>query len=1064
MTLPWVLDRPRPAGPEVDGAAAAAPAPLPAAGPRARWVRWGPLGVVAALVLALSRAWTGGALVTDGPGVALYVRLAMRHLVTHGRIPYLLPELWSGTPAWALAPSLQVLVMVPLGWVLGADPAVKATILATQIVGGWGAYVLARSLWRQLPASVVAGILYALHPMFISHGALAGSEPTVMVMALAPWLVWSLRRGLNGDGGRYLALAGLLAGFGVLNQAEVALGLALLCACMVLIQVGGAGRDPLGPSVRDLAVRFGVATVIGLGVCAFWLLPFAALNKWFVFSPLDLVQGELLHGTSARISREMGVLFRRPPALSGVVSFDRTGLFPQFFYLSWVCVVLSAATLVVLARRDDSDDGTLTSVLLASAVGVWFSAGAIPLASGGPVLRGQFVPFTLVGVVTGLLVAAVLRRVGFAGRRTVMVVVAGAAFVALPYVAPFAELQRFIPVLAGLRFPRFYTVAALGMALGAAYPITLVQDWAEARRPDLASPLAVAASVALIGVFLVDVSPYRGLYRIRPPDTGPAYARATATLEAAPGPFRVATGRIEPSAASPLLEAGLQLSNGWPFPLASNQLWRLTTEAVLSPDLYRLRALGLSGTAFLALEQTTDTGTAKEKIANVNLVPDTLALPLVRAYDTSVVVGSDTITPELAVGLAYRNVGVVTATTAKERSLLTPTAVVEVRSKTPCTDGSVPRLPPALANEFAVACGVNSWLSSALAGTELLNVSPGVGAIMPVLANGLQGVSVFLDRPPGRAELALSEVGADGVTLGPPIVRARAVGSDEYGLTAFTFDPIPDSAGKRYAFVLTCADCPPGQVPRMIASHSVDQPGNLLDTGRLRTDRVAAFVPIFDEVQANPRTSTQVRFTQPAAGRWRVEKTGEQPALVVVASAYFPGWEARVDGKRTPVLQADGAFLGVPVGPGNHLITLEYHKPAAAYAGRAITWATLLALAVVAVRRRGGQRGPLRVAPAVRPRSVPVGPAVRAPRPADPPYSNLPPPRRPHPPPTGKPPSPAPRQAAAPPPVRRPVPPPPAARPRKDDDDWDQVVRWGSEDGRPDPPSPPRPRPPAPPT
>jgi hypothetical protein len=59
-----------------------------------------------------------------------------------------------------------------------------------------------------------------------------------------------------------------------------------------------------------------------------------------------------------------------------------------------------------------------------------------------------------------------------------------------------------------------------------------------------------------------------------------------------------------------------------------------------------------------------------------------------------------------------------------------------------------------------------------------------------------------------------------------------------------------------------------------------------------------------------------------------------------------------VDGKPAPVLKADGAFLGVAVGPGQHTIELSYHRPPAAVVGRVISVATVLAIVLWLVDER----------------------------------------------------------------------------------------------------------------
>jgi len=1068
------------------------------------------VGVFVLIVLGFSGGWTGGALVLDGPGISLYVRMLLDHLGAERSVPYWLPELWAGAPIWAVTPTLPLFLLVPIGTALGPDVAVKLGVLGFQVLGACGAYVLARSLWRSYPAALVAGALFALQPLIISHGALAGSQPTVGVMAAAPWMVWALRKGLRGDGPGYLAGSGLLGGFAVLMQAEYAIGLAVLGGCLVAVEVGrvGTGRNDASPG--RLVARAAAVVAVGLGSVAYWLLPFVSLGKSFVLSPPELVQGELFNGSGARVGRELGVFFDRAGGLSGAVGFNRQGLLPLFFHLGWVCLALTLLSVVFLSRRDR--DGTLTAILLSSTLGVWLSTGAVPLASSGPAARTQVVPFVIAGLAAGLLLGALLRPLRL-GRLAPLFLGAAFAFLAAaPYLTPFVTLQKLFPLFESIRFPRFYTVAPLALALGAAYPVVLAQEWAErhrARSAPAAIPGAFAGAVALAvaGVFLVDVWPYRTYYRIRPPASGAAYRQVAANLQAVPGSFRLAPTQIEPSAVDSLLDTGRTLSIGWPHFVASKQVWRLTAEPFLTPSAYRERAYGLSATAFQVTERTIDKGTANESVPAIDLATNPRALPMVRAYNRTVALASRYITPELAVALAHRNVGVFTGSPAASPALAA-TTVVDVRSTAPCADDSGARLDPGLASSLGVACGLHTWISTLFAGVDLLNIESGVGAVFRSTTGRLQGISAYLDRAPDRAEVSLHEVLPGGRSLGPELARGKAVGFDENGLAAFTFDPVGDSAGREYAFVLTCPGCAPEKVPRMVAGHSVDQPGNLLVGGTLRRDRSAAFAPIYEPVAADPRATTTVEPTQPGPGRWRIRANGAQPALVVVAEAWFPGWEARVDGKRAPVVEADGGFIGVPVDAGPHVVTLEYHRPAAAVAGRLVTGATLLSLAVLAVRRRrrspravlvaapsraaappATARVPVPAAAVARPARpvapvAPVAPAVPPPPPppARPvaPVRPPPPPARPvAPPPPPElparvrprvewpPPPPAPSRQAVRPPVRPSVEPdaPQAAEALASDEaDWDEVVQSrrpappaehadGDGDGRDSPPS-----------
>ena len=220
-------------------------------------------------VLGYSGAWTGGDLVLDGPGISLYLRLVLDHLGADRAVPYWLPDIWAGAPIWAVTPTLPLFLLAPLGTALGPDVAVKVGVLVLQIAGSCGAYVLARELWPNRPAALVAGVLFGIQPLLVSHGALAGSQPTVAVMAAAPWLIWTLRRALRGGGLRYIAGAGLLAGFAVLMQAEYAIGLALACGCLLAVEAGRVGTGRNDATMAQLIGRAAAVVAIGVGAVSY---------------------------------------------------------------------------------------------------------------------------------------------------------------------------------------------------------------------------------------------------------------------------------------------------------------------------------------------------------------------------------------------------------------------------------------------------------------------------------------------------------------------------------------------------------------------------------------------------------------------------------------------------------------------------------------------------------------------------------------------------------------------------------------------------------------------------
>jgi len=942
-------------------------------------LRAGCLAFLAFAVIAFSAAWTKGQVTLDGAGVSLYARLGLDH-VRAGGLPYWLPEMWAGSPAWALAPSFPVYFLVPFTALFGAEVGVKIVTLLAQVVGAWGTFALVLSLWppaprrdggtpidRTVPA-LLAGFFYGLHPMFISHGALFGHETSVWVMAATPWLVWSFRLALRGAGARYLALAGMIAAFAVLQQAEHAYSLVVLCACMLAVEVARARVEGQGSgSVGAVMLRGGVAAGIGLALVAHWLVPFLALARSFVFTPAESVRAVLVDGIGGALGRHPDAWLSRPVELSGSVSFEQiTKAFDRLdgvgsggFYLSWILVVLTIVTLVLLARHDD-EDGHLTAVLFASAIGIWLSSGGVSLAASEPAQRGMVLPFALLGLTVGALVGGFLRRLRL-GRTAILAGVGVAVFfVNLPYITPFLALQRIVPFLGSIRFPRFYPIAMLGLALGAVYPLMLLHDWAARRRQDVAPLLTAAVALALAGLFLVDIHAYRSYYELRPPASAAAAAAANERLAAEGHDFRVAAYSFgDPRLVESLLAGGQELSVGWPHPLAGKDLWTVTGSAMASLSRgYRDSALALSSTAFLASEKMSDPVNGRVRVTEIVLERNPKWLPMVRAYDQAVVVDDATLAPGLAAALSQRHIGVVTGGRAAAQELGSPAAALV---------GPEPCAPQArvtgraasqgVRSEVAMACALRRWVVTE-EGRGLIDVAEEPGGVFRAPAPGLGGISVLLDGEPGTTELVLREVGPDGRSLGREVLRTKASGRDHNELTAFVFDPIEDSSGTTYAFQLVCPGCPEDDRPRLGRVDGPGGDGNLVTGGRLDRTRSATFSLLYDRVPAAEPSATVVAGDRTGPGRWRVRTDGPRPSLVVVGEAWFPGWRAEVDGRPAPVLKADGAFVGVPVAAGDHTVTLRYRRPFSAFVGRLLTLSGLVVSVVFLVlpRRRRRRR------------------------------------------------------------------------------------------------------------
>jgi uncharacterized membrane protein YfhO len=75
---------------------------------------------------------------------------------------------------------------------------------------------------------------------------------------------------------------------------------------------------------------------------------------------------------------------------------------------------------------------------------------------------------------------------------------------------------------------------------------------------------------------------------------------------------------------------------------------------------------------------------------------------------------------------------------------------------------------------------------------------------------------------------------------------------------------------------------------------------------------------------------------------------------VVVGEAFYPGWEARLDGRPVPIREVHGCLRAVDAGAGEHRIQMRY-RPLSVILGAALTglgWLGCLGVGLVARRRR----------------------------------------------------------------------------------------------------------------
>lgn len=913
---------------------------------------------LALAVIAFSGGWDQGSLAVDGPGTRLWVEHALELWRQTGGIPYWIDAMWAGTPAWALTPSLPVLWLLPLAAVVGPASAVKIAALAAQVVGAWGCFVLVRSLWGGTAAPMVAGLVYGLSPLFVVHVGIFGLEPVAWVLAATPWFAWAVRRALEGAGRRYVVVAAATAAFAVLQQAEHAYGLALLGAAYVVVAAlrerrrgGGSSSDGGAAVARRAAAVVGLA----LGLCAFWLLPFVALRDAFVFTPPDLVRFHLTEGLGAEFARSADAFVARAPPgvgeLTGVEERLRT-LGDHGFYLGLVPLAMTVVALILAPRHDR--DGYLAATVAVSALAVWTSTAGVPLVRSELVSSGGVVALALVGAAGGLIIGSVAVRARTRAARAAIAAGGAALLAAAPFLTPFLVLRRVVPLLSSIRFPRLYVIAILGVAVAAAFPLAVARGWL-ARHRVPGRPIGMAAAaLAVAGLLLADLHPYRAAYRVDVAVPG------TSPLETVAGWLgdrdtvrRAGTQSFgQPLLVEALLASGRELAVGWPHPIAAKGIWPLTGRLEHAEPEHARRGQGVAGATHLVAEPAEMLAPGEFRVAGMRVaeVPD--APPPVRLYDRAVVVDDDTLAGDLAVALAPAGTAVVSGgSAAAER--LGSLAAAAVTGPDPCPAPGTPgvRLPAAVdtapawvTGEVAAACAVQGWLALPHDPSPGAEQQRTVGGTVHALTGGLAGVALSLDRPPGPTRLTLQELRAGG-NLGPVVREATTAGRDRYGLFRFDFEPVPDSAGRTYAFVLSCPECGPDSGPRIRTVAPVRTQGDLLVDGRRDADQVTISMPVYEgRVSARRRPAAVTAVRRPGPGRWVVETAAGRPALLVVAAAFFPGWSATVDGAPVEVLRADSGLVGLPLEAGTHQVRLGWHRPVAVPVGRVVTVLSLLAV------------------------------------------------------------------------------------------------------------------------
>ncbi|MBP9500829.1 MAG: YfhO family protein [Candidatus Promineofilum sp.] len=113
-----------------------------------------------------------------------------------------------------------------------------------------------------------------------------------------------------------------------------------------------------------------------------------------------------------------------------------------------------------------------------------------------------------------------------------------------------------------------------------------------------------------------------------------------------------------------------------------------------------------------------------------------------------------------------------------------------------------------------------------------------------------------------------------------------------------------------------------------------------------RASAVIAGSPAGPEPSGDGLGIVEIIHYSPEAIRLLAES--DRDVLLVLTDAYYPGWEATIDGRPATIERVDGLFRGVFVPPGVHEVEF-YYRPASLRTGMAITALGLLVMSAAAI-------------------------------------------------------------------------------------------------------------------
>jgi hypothetical protein len=118
-------------------------------------------------------------------------------------------------------------------------------------------------------------------------------------------------------------------------------------------------------------------------------------------------------------------------------------------------------------------------------------------------------------------------------------------------------------------------------------------------------------------------------------------------------------------------------------------------------------------------------------------------------------------------------------------------------------------------------------------------------------------------------------------------------------------------------------------------------------------------VPVGSNIPCNGEGVAQIQVIGENSNRTEIQITTDRPGWLVQSDVWYPGWNARVDGKKTPVLRANVLFRAVEIPSGTHQVVIEYQPLSFIFGviGTVVTLSGLIVVSLIKPRRTNQENG-----------------------------------------------------------------------------------------------------------